>query len=59
MPTCIIRDPGIGYWTTEADYDRRYEAHLKMSYWWHKTITLWGIANGLIKCYTQKEKPIQ
>lgn len=55
MPNTILRNPSVGYWNNEPDYDRRLDAYHRMMWWWHKTIINWGINSGYITSQT-KEK---
>ena len=59
MPACIIRHPGVGYWTTEADYNRRFDAYREMKLWWGSTLVLWGIRHGYITINKPKEKTLE
>ena len=59
MANMILRQEGVGYWTTEADYKRRLDAHIKMSYWWASTLFTWGIKNGKITPINNKENQHQ
>ena len=58
MPHCIVRDPAVGYWTDEKDYNRRLNAHREMFHWWASTLIAWGIRTGTITRY-KKENNLQ
>ena len=42
----ILRNPCVGYWNNEPDYDRRLEAYNEMMEWWYRTVVVWGINLG-------------
>ena len=44
----ILRNPCVGYWNNEPDYDRRLAAYHEMMGWWHRTVVVWGINLGII-----------
>ena len=48
MPSMIIRNPKVGEFTDESDYDRRHTAYRKMQHWWGHLLVQWGLRTGRI-----------
>ena len=48
MPSIIIRNPKVGEFTDETDYNRRHTAYRQMYYWWGRLLVQWGLRTGRI-----------
>ena len=49
MATIKLYNRKVGHYSSEVDYDRRFQAYNQMRAWWIKTLIQWGIKQGYLK----------